>query len=205
MNRRPYSPLETFTEDACCRFDHIAVCYCRVRPGFRTCCDRTGSHRSGYDAGACTQDDEARAQGESPRDAQEGGVIIHGPGVKYQNPASAGFFRIERLVLNSVIVRRLTSSRCSRQSRARLDWSHSDNAALCEREHLVAKAFAAGPWAGPSGWASGRLSTQNPAKTLPYASASALALHVLRRASNARPVQIAIVKFARRKASRPQH
>jgi hypothetical protein len=36
--------------------------------------------------------------------------------VKYQNPASAGFFRIERSVLNSVIVRRLTSSRCSRQS-----------------------------------------------------------------------------------------
>ena len=142
----PYLPLETFNEDACCRFDHIAVCYCRVRPGFRTCGDRTGSHRSGYDAGACTQDDEARAQGESPRDAQEGGVIIHGLGVKYQNPAAAGFFRIERSVLNLVAGRRLTSSRCSR-----LDWFHSNNAALCEREHLVAKAFAAGPWAGPSG------------------------------------------------------
>jgi hypothetical protein len=97
----PYSPLETFNEDACCRFDHIAVCYCRVRPGFRTCGDCTGSHRSGYDAGAGagTQDDEARAQGESPRDAQEGSVIIHGLGVKYQNPAAAGFFRIERSVL----------------------------------------------------------------------------------------------------------
>ena len=125
----PYSPLETFNEDACCRFDHIAVCHCRVRPGFRTCGDRTGSHHSGYDAGACTQDDEARAQGESPRDAQEGGVIIHGLGVKYQNPAAAGFFRIERSVLNLVAGRRLTSSRCSR-----LDWFHSNNAALCERE-----------------------------------------------------------------------
>ena len=121
----PYSPLETFNEDACCRFDHIAVCYCRVRPGFRTCGDRAGSHRSGYDAGACTQDDEARAQGESPRDAQEGGVIIHGLGVKYQNPAAAGFFRIERSVLNLGVVRRLASSRCSR-----LDWFHSNNAGL---------------------------------------------------------------------------
>ena len=90
----PYLPPETFNEDACCRFDYIAVCYCRVRPGFRTCGDRTGSHRSGDDAGARTQDDEARAQGESPRDAQEGGVIIHGLDVEYQNPASAGFFAL---------------------------------------------------------------------------------------------------------------
>jgi hypothetical protein len=39
--------------------------------------------------------------------------------VKYQNPAAAGFFRIERPVLNLVAGRRLTSSRCSR-----LDWFH---------------------------------------------------------------------------------
>lgn len=73
----PYFPLETSNEEACCRPDYIAVCYRRTRPGIRTCCDRTGSHRhgAGHDVGACTQDDEARAQGESPRDAQEGGVI----------------------------------------------------------------------------------------------------------------------------------
>jgi hypothetical protein len=45
------------------------------------------------------------------------------------------------------------------------------------------------------GCASWRLSTQNPAKTLPYANASALILHVLRCALNARPVQIAIVNL----------
>jgi len=38
-------------------------------------------------------------------------------------------------------------------------------------------------------------------QTLPYASASALALHVLRRASNARTVRITVLKNSRRKAS----
>ena len=72
------------------------------------------------------------------------GIDVDGDGKSDTNPsrpsASAGFFRIERSVLNLAIVRRLTSSRCSR-----LDWFHSNNAALCEREHLVAKAFAVGP------------------------------------------------------------